>query len=168
MNIAAIALGGNLPVQGIGGPIAVMQAALHAIRAEGSTITNHSRWYWSAAVPDMTQPLFVNGVAVIRTALAPVALLSTLLTIEARFKRIRTQANQPRTLDLDLLTYGDLIVSMQNPDLILPHPRMHARAFVLAPLEEAWPNWRHPSLKLTSAQLRRRIDDTQWLQPIGC
>jgi 2-amino-4-hydroxy-6-hydroxymethyldihydropteridine diphosphokinase len=84
------------------------------------------------------QPDFVNAVAEIETSLAPRKLLEELLAIETRFGRARTFPDAPRTLDLDLLLYGDRIIA--EPGLTVPHPRMHERAFVLAPLAEIAPD----------------------------
>jgi len=95
-----------------------------------------SRLYRSAPV-DAGGPDFINAVARLDTTLAPLELLDLLQATEARHGRERHYRNAPRTLDLDLLLYGD--VSMQHPRLALPHPRMHERAFVLRPLEELAP-----------------------------
>jgi 2-amino-4-hydroxy-6-hydroxymethyldihydropteridine diphosphokinase len=83
------------------------------------------------------QPDYVNAVAALETELSPAQLLDSLQGIERRHGRERPYANAPRTLDLDLLTYGDLV--LDSPMLTLPHPRMHARAFVLRPLLELDP-----------------------------
>jgi 2-amino-4-hydroxy-6-hydroxymethyldihydropteridine diphosphokinase len=96
-----------------------------------------SSLYRSAAVGYLDQPDFVNAVAGIETALAPRALLDALLGIERRYGRVREFANAPRTLDLDILLYGETQVSERG--LSIPHPRMHERAFVLVPLAEIAP-----------------------------
>jgi 2-amino-4-hydroxy-6-hydroxymethyldihydropteridine diphosphokinase len=93
-----------------------------------------SSLYRSAPVGYLDQPDFTNAVAQIETALPPRALLDQLLAIERRYGRVRDFANAPRTLDLDILLYGECIV--QQPALTIPHPRMHERAFVLIPLAE--------------------------------
>lgn len=98
-----------------------------------------SSLYRTAPVGAIVQPEFMNAVCVLETALTPVDLLQRLLAIEAAQGRMRTQAppGGPRTLDLDLLLYADQV--LQAPDLTLPHPRMHERAFVLYPLVEIAP-----------------------------
>jgi len=96
-----------------------------------------SSLYRSAAVGYLDQPDFVNAVAGIETALAPRALLDALLEIERRYGRVREFANAPRTLDLDILLYGETQVNERG--LSIPHPRMHERAFVLVPLAEIAP-----------------------------
>ena len=97
------------------------------------------------------QPDFVNAVAEIETELTPDELLKDLLEIEARFGRARSFPNAPRTLDLDLLLYADQVIT--QPGLIIPHPRMHERAFVLAPLSEIAPDTVVPGKGTVSALL---------------
>ena len=130
---AYVGLGANL-----GDPRKQLDAALEALGAIPSTrLARHSSCYRSAPVGYTSQPDFVNAVAEIETQLAPRALLDALLGIERTLGRSRSFANAPRTLDLDLLLYGDMVLS--EPGLHLPHPRMHTRAFVLAPLAEIAP-----------------------------
>ena len=116
-----VGLGANLP-SSAGPPQATLAAALEALEQSGVRILKRSRWYRSAPVPASDQPDFVNGVALVDTALAPDDLLALLHRIEARFGRQRREPNAPRTLDLDLLAYGDRIV--EEDDLVLPHPRL--------------------------------------------
>jgi len=97
-----------------------------------------SSLYKTAPVGKLDQPDFVNAVAMLDTALSPGELLQELLALEARHGRVRCERNGPRTLDLDLLLMGDLVI--QEPGLEVPHPRMHERAFVLLPLEQVSPD----------------------------
>ena len=127
---AYVALGANLR-----DPAATVLAAGEALAAlPRSRLVAVSSLYRTAPVGLKNQPDFINAVAAIDTALAPLALLDALFEIEVRFGRRRSVANAPRTLDLDLLLHGD--TSSGGPALILPHPRMHERAFVLEPLLE--------------------------------
>jgi 2-amino-4-hydroxy-6-hydroxymethyldihydropteridine diphosphokinase len=103
-----------------------------------SRVARCSSLYRTAPVGILSQPDFVNAVALLETTLAPEALLDALLDIEARFGRIRRERNGPRTLDLDLLLYDD--IELDLPRLTLPHPRLHLRAFVLLPLAEVAPD----------------------------
>lgn len=134
MSVAYIALGANL-----GDPAATVNAAFAALaELPQSTLTVRSALYRTAPVGILDQPEFVNAAARITTQLAPEALLDQLLAIEQRFGRIRAERNGPRTLDLDILLYDDLVID--TPRLILPHPRLHLRAFVLYPLADLAPD----------------------------
>lgn len=135
--IAYIGLGGNLgPAQ------ATVSAAIAAIAGlPATTLLHASRLYRTPAWGDEAQPDFVNGVAAVRTGLAPRELLDALLAIERQSGRERDAEGRrwgPRTLDLDLLLYGDAVVN--EPGLTVPHPHLHARAFVLVPLLEIAPD----------------------------
>ncbi|MBF0167928.1 MAG: 2-amino-4-hydroxy-6-hydroxymethyldihydropteridine diphosphokinase [Alphaproteobacteria bacterium] len=136
-----IALGANLP-SFVGAPEATFDAALKTLAEAGDIgLLARSRLYRSPAWPDASQPEYRNAVARIETCLDCVALLARLHDIEERFGRVRDKPNQPRPLDLDLLDYDSLI---RNESPLLPHPRMSERAFVLLPLREVAPGWRHP------------------------
>lgn len=98
-------------------------------------------------MPISNQPWYANAVVSVDAQLEPLALLARLLQVERAFGRIRGAANAARTLDLDLLDYHGQVSSAAVPnDLELPHPRLHLRAFVLLPLAEIFPQWRHPTL----------------------
>lgn len=130
---AFIGLGSNLD-----NPQAQVRAALGALdRLPGSRVVSSSSLYRTAPVGLREQPDFINAVAQIETELGARALLDALLEIERAQNRVRAEKNGPRTLDLDLLLYGDTVIREQ--DLSVPHPRMHQRAFVLAPLAEIAP-----------------------------
>jgi 2-amino-4-hydroxy-6-hydroxymethyldihydropteridine diphosphokinase len=134
MNTAYVALGANL-----GNPRATVLAAFAALaNLPESRVARCSSLYRTAPVGILSQPDFVNAVALLETTLAPEALLDALLDIEARFGRVRRERNGPRTLDLDLLLYDD--IELDLPRLTLPHPRLHLRAFVLLPLAEVAPD----------------------------
>ncbi len=130
---AYIGLGANL-----GDSAATLRRVLAELQAtDGITAVTASPFYRSAPV-DATGPDFVNAVAALDTRLPPLALLDALQALENSHGRQRPYKNAPRTLDLDLLTYGD---TQQNHErLILPHPRMHLRAFVLLPLRDLAPD----------------------------
>ena len=101
-----------------------------------------SRWWRSAAWPDPKGEEYRNGVAIVEANGPPAAVLEALFAIERSFGRIRGLPNAPRTLDLDLVAYGREVSG--GPGLILPHPRAHERLFVMGPLAEIAPGWRHP------------------------
>lgn len=144
-----IALGANLP-SNVGPPRATLEAALASLAQEGGEIVARSRVYRSPAVPKSDQPDYLNVIVAIRSKLDPVSLLAVLAHIEARFGRQRGERNAARPLDLDLIAYDNLI---RDSDPILPHPRMHDRAFVLLPLAEIAPNWRHSRLGFSVREL---------------
>lgn len=138
-----IGLGANLPSEA-GPPAATLEAALARLASAGVLTLKRSRWFVSAPVPPSDQPWFVNGAASLATALDPAALLAALHRVEASFGRVRGVPNAARTLDLDLLAYGDLVQSPPDGP-ILPHPRLDQRAFVLLPLADIEPAWHHPA-----------------------
>lgn len=154
-----IALGANLP-SNAGEPRKTLESALSALAKEGVAILRRSRWYVSPADPPSAQPDYVNGVAIVASERSPDALLDLLHAIEARYGRVRRTKNAARTLDLDLIDYGGLV---QNgpPGPTLPHPRAHLRAFVLLPLSEIAPEWRHPVQRTTALELLRRLPSTR-------
>lgn len=122
-----------------------LEAALARFRAEGIDVLARSSWWSSQAWPDPTDPPFVNGVVIVRTEHDPRALMGKLARIEDIFGRRRSVRNAPRTLDLDLIAYGRLNGDLEG--LILPHPRAAERLFVMGPLAEIAPDWRHPTLE---------------------
>lgn len=131
---ACIALGAN-----IGDPALQINAGFAALAAlPGTRFIARSSLYRSAPVGYADQPDFINAVALIETTLAPQALLEALLSIECIHGRVRDFPNAPRTLDLDIVLYGDLEV--HEPGLTIPHARMLARAFVMVPLAEIAPD----------------------------
>lgn len=136
---AYIALGANLA-----DPVTQLQAALARLQQiPGITLAQCSSFYRTAPIGLAGQPDFINAVAALNTTLSPLQLLTTLLQVEQEFGRVRLQKNGPRTLDLDLLLYDDLVLTYREPsepELILPHPRLHLRAFVLVPLAEIAPD----------------------------
>ena len=135
-----VALGGNLAA-GEAAQRQVLEAALEALSARGLQVVRRSGLWRSAAWPDPSQPPFLNAVAWIDTPLDPAQVLAALHGVEAAFGRTRTHANGPRTLDLDLIAYGRRVCAGA---LVLPHPRAGERLFVMGPLAEIAPDWRHP------------------------
>ena len=130
MTVAYVGLGANL-----GEPRRQLNEAIIAMSGLPETrLARHSSFYRTAPVGFENQPEFLNAVAVLDTRLAPGVLLEGLLGIERRHHRERSFPNAPRTLDLDLLLFGDEQIA--RPGLTVPHPRMHERAFVLRPLLE--------------------------------
>jgi 2-amino-4-hydroxy-6-hydroxymethyldihydropteridine diphosphokinase len=156
MPTAYIGLGANLPGPA-GSPEAALAAAAGQLAALGRVVARSSL-YSTAPVGLAAQPRFVNAVVALETELAPQALLQELLAIERAHGRDRSGSvrNGPRTLDLDLLLYGDLVVNEHG--LAIPHPRMAERAFVLAPLEEMAPAVRDPRTGATMKELFAKVN----------
>lgn len=153
--IAAIALGSNLSSI-YGPPEANLREALTRL-AILSRVTAVSAFHATAPVGYLEQPLFLNAAALLETSLIPIDLLHSLLAIEHAMGRDRSTAppKGPRIIDLDLLLVGDRII--QTPELTLPHPALHERRFVLAPLAEIAPNLQHPLLHQSIADLLAQL-----------
>jgi 2-amino-4-hydroxy-6-hydroxymethyldihydropteridine diphosphokinase len=128
-----VALGANL-----GDPLQQLESALaHIQRLPGCSLVATSPWYRSTAIGPGEQPDYINGVALLETSLPPRDLLAQLQAIEAHHGRLRSQRWAARTLDLDILLYGD--ITLNSDDLQIPHPRMQQRNFVLFPLYDLSP-----------------------------
>lgn len=133
-----------------------LDAAVARFRSEGVDVVARSSWWRSEAWPDPTDPPFLNGVVIVRTELSPNALMAALGRIEESFGRTRGgRANAPRTLDLDLVAFGRRAGDLEG--LILPHPRAAERGFVMRPLAEVAPDWRHPVRGETARALAEHV-----------
>lgn len=128
----------------------LLEAAIDALASEGLAVTGRSAWWTSAAWPDPTAPAYLNGVVLVETGLPASEVLEALHRIEARFGRMRAEPNAPRTLDLDLIAHGRTVL---DGAVVVPHPRAHERLFVMGPLAEVAPRWRHPVSGRTAADL---------------
>ncbi|MEX0329683.1 MAG: 2-amino-4-hydroxy-6-hydroxymethyldihydropteridine diphosphokinase [Ruegeria sp.] len=167
---AVIALGGNLSLRGHG-PRVTLEQSLSAMVEAGLVIRAASRFFATPCFPEGAGPDYVNAAVLIETDLDPGQLLDLLHRIEHDFGRAREQRWGMRTLDLDLVCWGDLVLPdgrehqrwltlapedqvKSAPDqLILPHPRLQDRAFVLVPMADVAPDWSHPVLGLTVRQM---------------
>jgi 2-amino-4-hydroxy-6-hydroxymethyldihydropteridine diphosphokinase len=138
--MACVALGANL-----GDAVATVQQALRDVAGLPATQLFKASSLYRSAPYEAQGPDFINAVALIHTQLSPLALLYALQALELQSGRERPYKNAPRTLDLDVIFYGD--VALATPELTLPHPRWHERAFVLHPLAEVWPE------RVSAAQL---------------
>ena len=131
-----------------------LEAALARFRFEGIDVLAQSSWWASQAWPDPSDPPFLNGVVIVRTAHDPHALMAALGRIEEAFGRRRMGLNAPRTLDLDLIAYGREQGDCEG--LILPHPRAADRLFVMGPLAEIAPGWVHPKTGVVASEMATR------------
>ena len=157
-----IGIGSNLAAAGYASPLDTAAAAVARLPGVGIAVLRRSRWYTSQPVPPSDQPWYVNGVVAVEAALGPMALLEALLAVEAEFGRHRSVPGAARTLDLDLLDYHGTRCNGER--LLLPHPRLHERRFVLLPLAELAPQWRHPRLGKTVAELLAAVPAAE--QPV--
>ncbi|WCL55737.1 2-amino-4-hydroxy-6-hydroxymethyldihydropteridine diphosphokinase [Gimibacter soli] len=179
-----IGLGGNLP-SGAGAPIDTLRAALRELQERGLTLKAVSRAYCTTPVPPSGQPDFVNAVAAFETTLSPDECLDILKTVETALGRQRGERWSARTLDLDLLAAGDTVapdattwrhlafeadpMAVHEP-LVLPHPRLHGRGFVLMPLMDIAPGWLHPVTGETVAAMAAACEKAggfEGVRPIG-
>lgn len=160
-----VALGSNLPSPTHGEPRAVLEASLALMAEAGLQIVARSSWWRTAPVPvTLDQPWYTNRVVQLATILPPPALMALLLDIEARLGRTRDQRWQARVIDLDLIDHDGRVDS--GPVAILPHPRMAERGFVLKPLAELAPDWRHPVTGAAIADLIAALPPEQVVERI--
>ncbi|MBK8711970.1 MAG: 2-amino-4-hydroxy-6-hydroxymethyldihydropteridine diphosphokinase [Niastella sp.] len=153
MNKAYILLGGN-----IGNPIKSLEQATTYIQQIIGKVERVSSFYLTAAWGNTIQPDFLNRVIIVGTDLSSLQTMQACLAIEKKMGRKRTIKNAARIIDIDILFFNKEIV--QTKELILPHPAMQYRRFVLVPLQELSPNLKHPKLNKTIHQLLKECDDT--------
>lgn len=156
--LAYIGLGGN-----IGDRLAMLRNAVARLGKIGAVRTTSSI-YDTDPVGYVDQPAFLNAVVELETCLTPAALISALLGIEREMGRRRSFPNAPRTIDLDLLLYDDAII--ESPQVTVPHPRLHERAFVLVPLAEIAPDVVHPVFHLSANDLLHRFGPTTGVRKV--
>lgn len=138
-----VAVGANLPLRAGLLPLETCKAAVDRIANIGPLkLVAVSRWYRTAAISDIPQPDYCNGIVRLEGEIAPAVLLARLQQIETQFGRVRSLQNAPRTLDLDIIDLNGAL--LDEPSIILPHPRAHIRAFVLRPILDVAPHWSHP------------------------
>lgn len=145
-------LGSNL-----GDRLTQVGSAAGSIEKYIGKIVRKSACYETASWGNTDQPDFINQVLIVRTGLTAREVLERALDIEIRLGRVRHEKWGSRLIDIDILFYGDQVIT--EPDLVVPHPHLHERAFVLIPLEEISPDLIHPVLKRTVSELARNLDD---------
>lgn len=160
-----IGIGSNLNGKNNETPLQNCKKALVELKKEVN-ICKISSWYKSEPIPVSNQPWFINGVIEISTNKSSLDLLEFILSIEKVFGRVREKKNEARILDLDIIDYKKKILYIKNK-LIIPHPRMHERSFVLQPLSELNPKWMHPIKKKGIKELIRNLNDKQKISKIS-
>ncbi|MGC6391793.1 MAG: 2-amino-4-hydroxy-6-hydroxymethyldihydropteridine diphosphokinase [Alphaproteobacteria bacterium] len=157
---AVLSLGANIPRSHLGHG-RLFRRVCRQLSQYGAPVVTASRLYRTAPWPPGAHaPCYSNAIVIVRAKLSAPSLLRLMLYLELTSGRRRSIPNAPRILDLDLLDYRGLNISKPSGTdcLWLPHPRMHQRAFVLAPLCDVWPTWRHPKLDVTAHQLLKNCD----------
>ena len=151
-----IALGSNLKSETYGDPIKNCHKALEFLekRFELEKVSN---FYETEPIPKSNQAMYVNGVVSVRTNFLPKKVLSELMNIEKIFKRVRHLKNESRVIDLDLLSYNEII--FKDKHLQLPHPRMHLRRFVMQPLCDINKEWMHPLLNEKAKNILKKLEN---------
>ena len=150
-----IALGSNQ-----GNSLNILESSLNTLnQIPGILLTKTSSWYETKPVGTTAQPNYLNGCALLSALQTPEELLAILQATEIQYGRVNKGSRQPRTLDLDLLLYGDII--LKTPNLTIPHPRMRERAFVLVPLAEIASDWVEPESRSEIAKLLCSVDTSE-------
>lgn len=172
-----VALGANLNGPDGQSPAETLDQALTLLIDKGCRLVAKSPWFETEPVPASDQPWFVNSVVVIETDHSAETLLNLCLEIENAFGRERNMRWEARVLDMDVVAYNDLISppvphwadeeAQENIQLVLPHPRMHLRSFVLVPLVAIMPHWRHPVLGKRADELLASIKEDGVVRPLG-
>ena len=147
-NTAYLAIGSNLGNKINNIILAKLELENYKIR-----ISKSSSNYITESWPDATKPNYINIVIKVKTDLVPIELLKVCNLIELKFGRVRSKINAPRTCDIDIIDYNKKVLNKKNRQLILPHPRMNKRNFVLLPLFEIEKSWKHPKSKINIVNL---------------
>jgi 2-amino-4-hydroxy-6-hydroxymethyldihydropteridine diphosphokinase len=159
-----VALGANLHGADGAPPRLMCERAILALRQiPGLRVSARSRWFSTAPIPAGPQPRYINGIVRLHGNIAPIDLLAALHRLEHAAGRVRGAPNAARPLDLDIIDMAGLV--QDAPDPILPHPRAHLRAFVLLPLRDLFPTWRHPRLGTSIVDLLQGLP-TQDIAPL--
>ena len=155
-----LALGSNLPSK-YGDRFVNITTSISLLESSKIRILNKSSFYETPSYPDNSKPKFINVVIKVTSELSPENFASILIGIEEKLGRKRINKNDPRTCDIDIIDYNGQIISFNCGDLqfIVPHKKMTSRNFVLYPLQEIAPNWKHPKTKAKVSSLINNLAD---------
>ena len=157
-----LGLGSNLSSK-YGDRFANINLAIASLESYGIKVIKRSSFYKSPSYPDKENPEFINVVILVETYLPPVDLMSVLTFIEEKLERKRIKKNDPRTCDIDIIDYNSQILNLKynNLDFTVPHKELASRNFVLFPLSEISPMWKHPKTKKTINNLIQKLDEEE-------
>jgi len=155
-----LSLGSNLPST-FGDRFDNLKFAMSMLNDYGIKIENKSSFYETPSYPDKKQPKFINLIIVVNTKLPVVDLMSVLIFIEEKLERKRNKKNDPRTCDIDIIDYNNQVLNFKykNFDLTVPHKELASRNFVLLPLKEILPTWKHPKTKEIISSLIEKLSE---------
>ena len=155
-----LGLGSNLPSK-YGDSFTNIKLAISSLESYGIKVIKKSSFYETPSYPDRENPKFINVIILVETNLPPVDLLSVLIFIEEKLERKRFKKNDPRTCDIDIIDYNNQILNLKynNSDFTVPHKELTSRIFVLLPLQEISPNWKHPKTKETINNLIKKLKE---------
>ncbi len=153
-----IALGSNIPFLDMS-PIKIIEASYETLEKYSIQILKKSYIYQSEAFPNKSDPLFYNAALSVETNLHPNELLEIILKIEKIFGRERNERNSPRTLDIDIICFDNLVLNKKN--LIIPHPALHLRPFVILPIRDLDTNWKHPVFLKTITEIIDKFEPNE-------
>jgi len=157
-----LGLGSNLPSK-YGDRFANINLAISYLESYGIKVIKRSSFYKTPSYPDKENPEFINVVILVETNLPPVELMSVLTFIEEKLERKRIKKNDPRTCDIDMIDYNSQILNLKynNLDFTVPHKELTSRNFVLFPLQEISPMWKHPKTKETINNLIQKLNEEE-------
>ena len=155
-----LGLGSNLPST-YGDRFANINLAISYLEGYGIKVIKKSSFYETPSYPNNENPKFINAIILVETTLPPVDLMSVLIFIEKKLERKRGKKNDPRTCDIDIIDYNSQILNLRynNLDLTVPHKELTSRNFILFPLQEISPTWKHPKTKEIISVLLQKLND---------
>ena len=155
-----LGLGSNLPSKN-GDRFTNINIAISFLEAYGIKVIKKSSFYETPSYPNKKNPKFINAVILVETILPPIDLMSVLIFIEEKLGRKRSKKNDPRTCDIDIIDYNSQILNLRynNLDLTVPHKKLSTRNFILFPLQEIFPMWKHPKTKENISVLVKKLSE---------